>query len=146
MSASNAAENHLMLLLFNNATWPGIGDTIGIVGSTSAGSFFISAYTADPGEAGDQTTNEISYTGYTRPPVARSGAGWAVSGNAVSPVSTIGFTQSTGGTGGTITHFGAGKLSAGAGEIIISGTVAPNIPVSSGVTPQLTTSTQFTVD
>jgi hypothetical protein len=146
MSMPNTAENNLMKLLFNNTTWAGIGDATGIVGSATAGSWFISGFTADPGEAGDQTTNEISYTGYTRPPVARSGAGWAVTNNSVSPVSTISFAASTGGTGGTMTHWGVGKSSSGAGELVVSGTIAPNIPVSSGVTPQLTTASTLTVD
>lgn len=146
MSLSNAAETHLLQLIFNNTTWPGVGDATGLVGSAAAGSLFISLHTADPGEAGDQTTNEISYTGYSRVAVARSGAGFTVSGNSVSPAATISFGQMTGGTGGTVTHFAVGKSTSGAGEIIVSGTVSPNIPVSSGVTPQLTTSTALTAD
>lgn len=146
MSLSNAAETDLLKLLFTNTTWAGVGDATGIVGSAGAGSLFISLHTADPGEAGDQTTNEISYTGYSRVAVARSGAGWTVSGNSVSPAATISFGQMTAGTGGTVTHFAVGKSSSGTGEILVSGTVSPNIPVSAGVTPQLTTSTAITAD
>lgn len=146
MSMPNTAENNLMKLLFTNTTWAGIGDATGIVGSATAGSWFCMLFTADPGEAGDQTTNEISYTGYTRPPVARSGAGWTVTGNSVSPVSTIQFAISTGGTGGTATHWGVGKASSSTGELVVSGTIAPNIPVSTNVTPQLLNSTSLTVD
>lgn len=146
MSLSNTAETNLLKLLLNNTTWAGVGDATGVVGSATAGSLFVSLHTADPGEAGDQTTNEISYTGYARVAVARSGAGWTVSGNSVSPAATISFGQMTAGAGGTVTHFAIGKSTSGAGEIVVSGTVAPNIPVSSGVTPQLTTSTAVTAD
>ncbi len=146
MSLSNAAETALLQLLFNNTTMTGYGDATGIVGSAAAGSLFVSLHTADPGEAGDQTTNEISYTGYARVAVARSGAGWTVSGNSVSPAATIGFGQMTAGTGGTVTHWAVGRASSGTGQILVSGTVSPNIPVSSGVTPQLTTSSAVTAD
>ncbi len=146
MSKSNACETDLLKLLFNNTTWAGVGDTTGIVGSGAAGSLFISLHTSDPGEAGDQTTNEISYTGYARVAVARTSGGWTISGNSVSPASTVSFGQMTAGAGGTVTHWGVGKSSSGAGELLYSGTVSPNISVANGVTPQLTTSTAITED
>lgn len=146
MSKSNACENDLLKLLFNNTTWAGVGDTTGIVGSSAAGSLFVSLHTADPGEAGDQTTSEISYTGYSRVSVARTSGGWTITNNSVSPASTISFGQMTAGAGGTVTHWGVGKSSSGAGELLYSGTVSPNISVSNGVTPQLTTSTAITED
>ncbi len=146
MSKSNACETDLLKLLFNNTTWAGVGDTTGIVGSSTAGSLFISLHTSDPGEAGDQTTNEISYTGYSRVAVARTSGGWTISGNSVSPAATISFGQMTAGAGGTVTHWGVGKSSSGAGELLYSGTVSPNISVANGVTPQLTTSTAITED
>lgn len=146
MSKSNACETDLLKLLFNNTTWAGIGDATGAVGSGAAGSFFISLHTADPGEAGDQTTSEISYTGYARVAVARTSGGWTISGNSVTPASTISFGQMTAGAGGTVTHFGIGKSTSGAGELLYSGTVSPNIAVANGVTPQLTTGTAVTED
>src|SRR5262245_56900625 len=146
MSLSNSAETNLLKLLLNNTTWANWGDATGMVGSATAGSAFVSLHTADPGEAGDQTTNEISYTPYARVAVARSGAGWTVSGNSVSPAATISFAQMTSGTGGTVTHWAIGRATSGTGEILVSGTVSPNIPVSSGVTPQLTTATAVTAD
>lgn len=146
MSLSNAAETDLLKLLLQNVTWAGVGDATGLVGSTTAGSWFISLHTADPGEAGDQTTNEISYTGYARVAVARSAGGWTVSGNSGSPAATISFGQMTAGTGGTVTHVGIGKSNTGVGELLASGAVSPNITVNNGVTPQLTTSTAITFD
>jgi len=146
MSKSNAFETDLLKLILQNITFAGVGDATGIVGSSTAGSLFVSLHTADPGEAGDQSTSEISYTGYSRVAVARSTGGWVVTNNSVSPAATVSFGQMTAGTGGTVTHFGVGKSSSGAGELLWSGTVSPNIAVTNGVTPQLTTATAITED
>jgi hypothetical protein len=114
--------------------------------SAVAGSLYVSLHTADPGEAGSQTTNEISYTGYARVAVARSGAGWAVTGNSVSPAAAVTFGAMTAGAGGTVTHFGVGTDPSGAGKLLYKGTVTPNVSVTNGVTPQLTTATAITED
>jgi hypothetical protein len=146
MSLTNAAETALLQLIFNNTNWANIGDATGLRGSTTAGSFFISLHTSDPGEAGNQTTNEISYTGYARISVARSAGGWTVTGNSVSPVSTITGGAMTGGAGGTVTNFGVGTDSSGTGNLVFKGTVSPSIVVITGVTPSLTPATTLTVD
>jgi len=146
MSLTNAAETALLQLIFNNTNWANIGDATGLRGSTTAGSFFISLHTSDPGEAGNQTTNEISYTGYARISVARSAGGWTVTGNSVSPVSAITGGAMTGGAGGTVTNFGVGTDSSGTGNLVLKGTVSPSIVVTTGVTPSLTTATALTVD
>lgn len=145
MSASNSFENSSMLLVFNNTAFASIGDATGLPASTTAGSLYVSLHTADPGEAGDQTTNETSYTSYARVAVARSSAGWTVTNNSVSPAASITFAECTGGTA-TITHFGVGTASSGAGVLLFSGTVTSNISVLSGVTPALTTGSTITVD
>jgi hypothetical protein len=133
MSKSNAWETGLLQHLFNNDNVANIGDATGIRGSTVAGSLYISLHTADPGEAGDQTTNEATYTGYARVAVARSVAGWTVSGNAVTNAGAITFGACTAGSN-TITHFGVGTDSAGAGTLLYSGTTN-SVSVTSGVTP-----------
>ncbi len=143
MSKSNAWENALLQLLFNNSNAANIGDATGLRGSSTAGSLYVSLHTADPGEAGDQTTFETSYTSYARVAVARSALGWTVTNNSVSPAALISFPACTGGTA-TITHFGIGTASSGAGVLLYKGTVTPNISVASGVTPQLTTSSTIT--
>jgi hypothetical protein len=145
MSKTNTWENGLLLLVFNNTNFANVGDATGLRGSSTAGSLYVSLHTSDPGEAGSQTTNETSYTSYARVAVARSGAGWTVSGNSVSPAAAITFAACTGGTA-TITHFGIGTDSSGAGVLLYKGTVTPNISVSSGVTPELTTATAGTED
>lgn len=142
MSIGNTFENELMLLIFNATAIANIADN---ASSSPVTNLYVSLHTADPGETGNQTTNETSYTSYARVAVARSGSGWTVTNNSVSPAATISFPACTGGTA-TITHAAVGTASSGTGRILFKGTVTPNISVSSGVTPQLTTSTALTID
>lgn len=143
MSKSNACETALLSLIFANSNFANVGDATGLRGSSTAGSLYVSLHTADPGEAGDQTTSEAAYTSYARVAVARSGAGWTVTGNSVSPAATVTFPAGTGGSG-TVTHFGVGTASSGAGVLLYSGTVSPNIVTGNGVTPTLTTASAIT--
>lgn len=145
MSKSNAHENSILLLLFNNTDFALIGDAGGLQNSAAAGSLYFSLHTSDPGEAGDQTTNEIAYTSYARVPVARSGAGFTVSASSVSLVSNVTFPAGTGGSG-TATHWGLGASSSGAGVLLYKGSISPSIVCGSGVTPQLTAGTVVTED
>lgn len=145
MSKSNAFETSLLAHLFQNADIPNIGDATGLRGSVVAGQLFVSLHTADPGEAGDQTTNEASYTGYARVGIARSGAGFVVTGNSVSPAANVNFPLCTAGSG-TATHFAIGLLSSGAGVILYKGSITPTIPYSNGTIPQLPTTSTITED
>lgn len=149
MSFSDATETALLQLIFNNTNFANVGDATGLRGSSTAGSLFVALHTADPGETGSQTTNEISYTSYARIAVARSGSGWTVTGSSVSPTSTISFAQPGNATGlpVTATHASIGTASSGAGTVIVKGAITPNIVISStGTTPQITTSTAITLD
>lgn len=134
MSKSNAWETALLSLVFNNSNVASIGDATGLRGSSTAGSLYVSLHTADPGEAGSQTTNETSYTNYARIAVARSGAGWTVSGNNASNAAAITF-AACGVTGATITHFGVGTDASGAGVLLYKGALSSSLAVSSGITP-----------
>lgn len=136
MSKANDFENDLLLLLFQNANIANLGDATGVRGSTAAGSLFISLHTADPGEAGTQSTNEISYTGYARVGLARTSGNFTVSGNAVSFAANVDFGACTGGSG-TATHFGIGMASSGSTRLMYKGALSPTIAVSSGVTPRI---------
>ena len=145
MSKSNSWENGLLLLVFNNSNFANVGDATGLRGSTTAGSFWLSLHTADPGEAGDQTSSEIAYTSYARVSVARSSGGFTVSTNSVVLAANVDFPAGTGGSG-TATHFGIGTASSGAGVLLYSGTISPNIVCGNGVMPRLTTGTTITED
>ena len=135
MSKSNTFENDLLLLVFNNTDITLIGDAAGLQNSATAGSLYVSLHTSDPDEAGDQTTNETTYTDYARVAVARSGAGWTVTGNAVANAALVQFPQ-CGVTGATLTHFGVGTDSSGAGKLLYSGALSASLAVSSGIQPQ----------
>ena len=134
MSMSNASELNLLNLLFNNTNWPNVGDAAGLQNSATAGSFYVALHSSDPGDAGDQTTNEVSYTGYGRVAVARSGAGFTIAGNQVSNAATVQFGECTAGTA-TATHFSVGLLSSGAGDILYSGALSASRSISAGITP-----------
>ena len=134
MTASNSMENGVLLLFFNNTDFANVGDAGGLQNSAAAGSLYVSLHTSDPGEAGDQTTNETSYTNYVRVAVARSGAGWTVSNNNVTNAAEVAFAE-CGVTGATITHFGIGTDSAGAGTLLFSAALDAQLVVSAGITP-----------
>lgn len=140
MSKGNTFENDLLLLLFNNTNIANLGDATGVRGSAAAGSLYVGLHTADPGEAGDQTTGEIAYTGYARVAVARSGAGWTVSANQVSNAALVTFGQMTGGAGGTVTHLSVGIASSGAGKVLYKGPLGTSIqgPFTAAVTDTIT--------
>jgi hypothetical protein len=142
MSKSNTFENDWMKLIFNATAIANIADN---AASSPLTNLYVSLHTSDPGEAGDQTTNETSYTSYARVAVARTSGGWTVTANSVSPAANITFPACTGSTA-TITHFGIGTASSSTGKLLYSGTVTPNISVSSGVSPQVTTASTITED
>lgn len=103
---------------------------------------YLSLHTADPGAAGDQETSECAYTSYARVAVERSGSGFVVTGAAVNPAADILFPAATGGSE-TATHAMIGTAASGPGKQLIRGPISPNIVISSGVTPKLTTGSQI---
>lgn len=139
MSMTNAAEAALLDLLFLNQDWANIGDAAGLQNSASAGSFYISLHTADPGEAGDQSTNEASYTGYARVAVARTAGGWTRTTSTVANTALVQFAQCTGGSA-TVTHFGIGTDSTGAGNLLMKGALSSALSISNGIQPQFAAS------
>lgn len=123
-SFTNSAENSLLVLLFNATAWANVADNAATSPLTN---LFVSLHTADPGEGGSQTTSETAYTGYARVSVARTSGGWTVSGTDPTQVVNAGaitFPQ-CGATGATITHFGIGSLTSGAGVLFASGVIGP---------------------
>lgn len=142
MSKGNTFENDVLKLIF---TATAIGNIADNAATSPLTNLYVSLHTGDPGEAGDQTTSECAYTSYARVAVARSGSGFTVSGNSVSPAANIDFPTASGGTE-TVTHFAIGTATSGTGKLLYSGTVSPNISVSTGVTPRLTTATAITED
>lgn len=142
MSMADATENNLLKLIFNATAWANYADN---AASTPQTNIDVALHTADPGDAGSQSTSEATYTSYARVSVARTTGGWTVTTNSVSPFANIDFPAGTGGSG-TVTHFSTGKTGGGATAILFSGTVTPNIVTGNGVTPRLTTASTITLD
>ena len=140
MSKSNVFENDLLKLIFNSTAIANLADN---ASSSPLTNLYVSLHTADPGEAGNQSTSETTYTSYARVAVARTTGGWTVSSNSVSPVANIDVPACTGGTA-TITYFGVGSASTGSGVLYYSGTITPSVAVTSGVIPRLTTASTIT--
>lgn len=139
---SDVFENDLLKLIFNATAVANMADNAATSPLTS---LYVSLHTADPTDAGTQTSNETNYTSYARVAVARTSGGWTVTGNSVSPTAAITFPAATGGTS-TITHFAVGTLASGAGKILYAGTCSPTITITNGITPQITTSSTITED
>ena len=131
MSKANTFENDLVALTFN-AT---LASHLGVLSSTGNANLYVALHTADPGEAGSQTTSECAYGSYARVAVARTSGGWTVSGNQVQNTAVINFPECTSGSE-TVTHFSIGTLTSGAGQILYKGALTASRNVSSGITLQ----------
>jgi hypothetical protein len=135
-------ENDILKLIFNATAIANIADN---AAASPLANLFVALHTADPGEAGNQSTSEIAYTSYGRATVPRTSGGWTVSGSTVNPTANITFAAGTGGSG-TATHASIGVAVSGATKILYKGAITPNIVCGSGVTPVLTTTSSITQD
>ena len=134
-AATNAFEDAILSLIFTNADAANIGDATGLRGSSTAGVFYISLHTGEPGETGTQTTSEANYTDYARESVARSTAGWTVTSGTCDNDAAITFTVASGGSS-SVTHFGIGSDASGTGNLFIYGATSGTLAVSTGITPE----------
>jgi hypothetical protein len=142
MSKSNAFETDILGLIFNATAIANIADD---AGTAPLANLYLSLHTADPGEAGNQSTTECAYTSYARAAVTRDASGFTVSGNAVTLTSAVEFPEATGGSE-TATHFAIGVAATGASKILYSGALTPTIAISTGVMPRLGAGTTITED
>jgi hypothetical protein len=137
MALGNASETSLMDLIFQNTAWANVGNSGGLQPSSAAGSFYIQLSTGTLTGSSNQSTTEAAYTSYARQAVARSSAGWTISGNAPctsSNAAAINFPQATGGSE-TETYFSVGTASSGTGSILWYGALTSSLAVSNGITP-----------
>lgn len=142
MSKGDTFENDFVKLIFNGTAIANIADNAATSPLTQ---LFLSLHTADPGEAGSQTTSEATYTGYARVGVNRNSGGFSITNNAVTLVANTDFGACTAGTN-TITHFAIGTASTGTGKVLYKGALSPSISVTSGVTPRILSGTIVTED
>jgi hypothetical protein len=133
----NAFEAAMIGLIFNGTSIAGLAQN----SNAPIANLSLQLHTASPNE-GDLTSNEATYTGYARVATERTSTGWTVSGSTAKLTATVAFPVCGGGTN-TITHFSIGNstVAASTGVLYYYGTVTPNISVSNGVTPRLTTDT-----
>lgn len=139
MAFTTASANAQLKQLLQGIGIAGLSDNA-VAGALA--NLFIGLYTSNPGAAANQSTNEISYTGYVRKPVPRSALGWVIAGDIASLVNAIEYDEMTAGVGGTVTHLGLGTLVAGAGLLLVTGQLDNPIPVAVGVVPRLKTTTK----
>jgi len=144
VSKTNAFETDVAALIFQGQAIPGLADNAAISPLTS---LYLSLHTADPGEAGDQTTSEATYGGYARIAVSRSSAGFALF-TAASTSSTFGcavyvrpdllWPTCVSGSA-TVTYIGVGTDATGAGKLLYrcQPTGGGSISISTGLTPSL---------
>lgn len=146
MSKGDTFENDLLKLIFNATAIANIADNAGTSPLTN---LFVSLHTADPGEAGNQTTSECNYTGYARVAVARTGSGFVVTASSVSPAANVSFPNPTNATNlpQTASFFAIGTVASGTGKILYSGALSPTIAISNtGVTPIVGAASTITED
>ncbi len=129
------SRTNAMLLMFQNTSWGNMGDTTGLVHSTTAGSLFVGLSTGTLSSVSSQTTTQAAYTSYTRVAVARSSAGWTSSTNTITNAAAVTFPACTGGSE-TETDFSIGLITGtGAGDNLYWGALTSSLAVSNGITP-----------
>jgi hypothetical protein len=125
MSKGNTFETELLGLIFNADPIAGLAedDT-----SSPVTSLYVSLHATWPGEAGTQTTGEVSYGSYARVAVARDSGGWTITGNSVSPTVAIEFQQCVSSTA-TANFFAVGTDVSGTGKLLYAAPIgaAPTI-------------------
>lgn len=142
-----AGKSDFLEALYLNLIFKGTTNAAWASAAGTATNLYVALHTADPTDSGSAITSEATYTGYARVAKNRS-TDWTVSGTApttVSPAANIDFGQCTAGTN-TITHFSIVDTASGAGNLLYVGTVTPNISVTNGVIPRLTTASTITED
>lgn len=127
----NSYITSLQQLIFQGTTFANVA----INATSSPGtSWYLGLHTADPGAAGNQTTNEAAYTGYARQAVARDNTGFTVSGQTVVLASQVNFPAAAITDTDVLTFWSLGKSSSGAGLIFYSGPIGVNLGTGSGFT------------
>jgi hypothetical protein len=127
-------ELDLLKIIFNATAIANIADN---AASSPLTNLYVALHTADPLEAGDQTSNEATFTNYARVAVARTSGGWTcatASGvSTASNAAAITF-PACGVTGNTITHVSIGVATSGASKMLYGGALTASLAISNGIT------------
>lgn len=135
MPKGSTFANETLEHILNNADIPLIGDAAGLLQSATDGNLYLSLHSSDPGIGGDQTTNEITYTGYARVAVARTGSLWTVTGNVAVNAGAITFGERTDVGSVSATHVAIGTASTGAGKILYTNALTTGLAITQNVQP-----------
>lgn len=130
MSKGNTFENDLLKLIYQATAIANMADNAATSPLTN---IYVALHTAWPGEAGVQNTSECAYGSYARVAVARSGSGWTVTNNVVSPVASVEFPEATSGTESAM-FFSTGVASSGATKILHMGVIGSSLGPFVGAT------------
>lgn len=137
MSKGNTFETELLEAILNGVA---IANLLDNAATSPLATLYVAGHTADPGEAGTQSTNEASYTGYARGTIARnpSSKKWDVVSGSASNNVAVPLGACTAGSPQTLTHFSIGVASSGASKILYKGAVTSpgsGLVVNPGITP-----------
>ena len=124
MTKSDTTENDVLKVVLKGVSPSYLGNA----------NVYVALHTADPGETGDQTTNEIAYTNYARQPIVKA-TGWTDGGSTFTNAAIIQF-PICGITGGTAAYVSIGTLVSGTGQILYSGQLNANLSISQNIQPQ----------
>lgn len=105
-----------------------------------ATTLYVSLHSAAVGAGGDQTTNEIAYTGYARAPIARNGSGEfsAAASGTTDNDNVITFGNPTAGSFPiTVTHISIGENASGAGTALLTTALASPLVINLNVQPNV---------
>lgn len=127
----NTFENDLAKLIFQATAIANIADN---AASSPLTSLYLALHTGDPGEAGDQTTSEATYTSYARTAATRNSGGFTVTANVVTNTGAVNFPACTGGSN-SVTYLSIGVAASGASKIIARMALTAALAVESGITP-----------
>lgn len=90
---------------------------------------YVSLHVADPGETGNQLTNEVEYVDYER---VEAGA-WVFRGDKVLNEDMIQFPKAA--SDALVTHIGIGLEPRGGGKLLVSSPCVTPIPLKPGIVP-----------
>lgn len=106
-----------------------------------ATTLYVSLHSGAVGSGGNQTTNEISYTGYSRVAIARNnstGEFASAASGATDNDNVITFGNPTGGTFPiNVTHVAIGENASGSGTAILTAALASTLVVNLNVQPNV---------
>jgi hypothetical protein len=105
-----------------------------------ASTLYVALHTGAVGSGGDQTTSEVSYTGYARVAIARTGSPEfaAASGGATDNDNQITFGNPTAGSFPiTATHISIGESASGAGTVLFAAALASPLVINLNVQPNV---------